>query len=444
MILGDAPCSFFSINAPSSTEGTDNMDRMIDLHAHPSLKMHYLPYLRSTFHAKMYSGPIWNPLSFRYQYGNLKRSPVKVLFCTHYVIERDFVAKGVKPHSRALLWSTAPYYYARIRFAKPWESLLKLMETCEAAVRNTNRWVFGKNPRLVMAKSLADINGLADNEIAVVHAIEGPHVFGYELEKGQTLDDYWQRTLRRLDYLEKRGVAMLTLAHFWDNLFVPQTDGTELIPKVKDNQVVAGRDDLLVYMKRANWRWGDRGRLGEELVRELFRRGILADLSHVQVHAREAIYDIAQEVGRPVIISHVGLKHFYDHEYNLSDEEIKRIHALGGVIGLILSKRLLVDPIDRYGDDGIGIPDLIENMKYIRQLTGDVSAIGIGTDFDGLTHPFKDCYHPGQLHRIIDAMKAHFSPEEIDAILYGNSWRAMENGWGSRRSETPVSLRSAG
>jgi len=410
------------------------MDRIIDLHCHPSMKMHYLPYIGRNFHSLMPTPSGWNPFSFRYQYANLKKSPVKVIVATHYVVEKGFLHQGIKPHSRAFLWSTFPYFYWKMRKAEPWQAVKAMMDTLEAGVRNTNRLVFGDNPKLRMVGSPAEIDALADDEIGVVHAIEGAHVFGYELENGQTLDDYWQRTLRRLDELETRGVSMIGLAHFWDNMFIPQTDGTEVIPKVRNQRVVPGRDDLLVYMKRADWTWGDRQHLGEQLVRELFTRGIVADLTHVQEHAREAILDLAAEYDRPVIYSHVGLKHFFNHEYNVSDDEIRAIHGVGGVIGLIISKRLLVDPIKRYRDNNEGLADLVENMTYIRDLVGDVSCIGLGTDFDGLTHPFADCYHPGMLHDLIRLMKTRFSPEEIDAILYGNALRAFKRGWGKGKS----------
>ncbi|MHA1569070.1 MAG: dipeptidase [Alphaproteobacteria bacterium] len=406
------------------------MNRLIDLHAHPSLKMYYLPYLRATFHAATYTGKHWNPFGFRYQYGNLRRSPTKVLFCTHYVVEKGFLTKGIHPHSRAFLWAAWPYWYGKMRREDPWQALGGMMDKIEKSVPNTNRWVRGDGPRLKMVRNYAEVETLADNEIGLVHAIEGAHVFGYEPEDGQSLDDFWQRTRQRLDQLQARGVAMIGLAHFWDNMFVPQTDGTEAIPKVKNGQVVVGRDDLLFKMQRADWRWDDENKLGETLVRELLERGILLDLTHVQEHAREAIYDLCKEYKRPPILSHVGLKHFHDHEYNLSDDEVRRIHRLGGVIGLILSKRLLVDPLKRHGDNGEGIRDLIENMVYVRDLIGDVSSLGIGTDFDGLTHPFTDCHTPGELPRLIEAMKEFFSEEEIDDILYGNSQRAMKRGWG--------------
>ncbi|NLH49419.1 MAG: hypothetical protein GX444_12585 [Myxococcales bacterium] len=408
----------------------DSTMRMIDLHAHPYLKIANLPFLPNSFHAYTYTNGVWNPLSLEYQYINLKRSPVKILFNTHYIVEQGFLKQGIRWFSRALLWSVAPYHYHKMRAAEPWNTLIAQMNGLEKAIRNTNYLVFGDDPKLRLARSPQDISLLGEKEIAVIHAVEGAHVFGDPEAEGLSPDAFWERTRSRLHYLKERGVVMLTLAHFWDNPFVPQTDAVEMIPKKKNGKVVAGRDDLLFEMKRADWKFGEKNDLGEKLVREMLSIGMLCDLSHVQEEARHRVYDLCEEYHRPVIVSHVGLKKWHDHEYNLADEEIKRVHRLGGVIGLIISKRLLVDAVARYKDDNIGIPLLIDIMRYVKDLVGDVSCLGIGTDFDGLTHPFKDCYNPSHLPRLADAMSREFSREEVDAILYGNSWRAISRGWG--------------
>ena len=405
------------------------MTRMLDFHTHPSLKMHYLPYLRSSFHALVYSGRFWNPLSFRNRYANLNRSPVQVMLCAHYVIERGFVTQGIRWFSRAVCWAAAPWFYGPLRTADPWKTVQKMMNKLEASVDNTNRWAPRNGKRLRLARRFSDLANLKKNEIALIHAIEGAHALGYGPEQGEDLETFWKRVERRLEGLKDRGVCTITLAHFWDSPFCPQTDGTEEVPARVDGAVVGRKDDLLFRMKRASWRWDDPGHLADAITRKLLDLGILIDVSHCQEHARWAVYDMCEQVDRPVVASHVGLQHFFNHEYNLSDEEVRRIHRLGGVVGLILSRRWLVHPIDRYGSDGCGIDDLVANMRYIRELVGDVDCIGIGTDFDGLTDPLKDCETPDQLDRLAQAMPLYFSDEEIDRILFGNGMRVLEKGW---------------
>lgn len=404
------------------------MDRLLDLHAHPSLKMFYLPYLTRTFHAAVAQERFWNPLNFQTRYANLKGSPVRAFCCAHYVIEPCFAKRGIKRLGRTLAWALAPGYYNRLRKADPWVTLLGMMETLEDAVRNTNRWVVGRGKRLRLVTHFEQLRQLPTGEIGVMHAVEGAHALGFRGE-AQSKEEFWEQTKARLAILKQRGVCMIGLSHFYDNEFAPQIDSTELIPKVVKGQVVAVRDDQFYEMKRATWTWGDTRRLAPEFARECLRLGMVLDLVHVQEHARWQIYDLCAEIGRPVVLSHNGLQHFFPHEYNLSDAEVRRIHELGGVIGLILSKRWLRSPEHCHYSGGDGIHELVEVMRYMRDLTGDVSAIAIGTDFDGLTHPFTDCCKPDELGRIAYHMQPHFSPSEIDAILWGNAFRVLERGW---------------
>jgi microsomal dipeptidase-like Zn-dependent dipeptidase len=408
------------------------MTRMIDLHAHPYLKISLFPHLANTFHAFTVNGGVWNPLSFDYQYINLRRSPVKLILNNHYVVERGFALHGLRPIAQAVMTAAFPLLVYRVVTADPWTATVKQMDGLEKAIRNTNRFNLLGGPKLKLVQSYAELGRLADDEIGVAHAIEGPHVFGYGPEKGMTPEAYWERTKKRLHYLRDRGLALLVLAHFWDNPFAPQIDSVEMVPKKKNGKWVRGRDDALFAMRRAAWKWGGHDGLGEKLVREMLTIGVLPDLSHMQEHARWAIYDLCAEYERPVLISHVGVRRYYDHEYNVSDDEIRRVRKLGGVIGMIFSNRLLVDPLDRAKTKGRGIPSLVRAMQHVREVAGDVACLGLGSDFDGFIHPMRDLYNPTHIPRLADAMTAEFSDAEIEAVFYGNSARALERGWGPK------------
>jgi len=406
------------------------MTKLVDLHVHPSLKMYYLPHLRYGFHALVYSGAHWNPLSFRTRYSNLNGSDVKLMMNAHYVIESGFIRHGIVWFARALGWTFIPKWFNKLENSDPYESVLGQMDVLEKGIKRTNRFILGKkSTRLKLVTRPEQIDEITSGEIGIVHTIEGAHALGYQPEEGQSLDEFWEVVKERLAYLKERGVSMITLAHFWDNPFVPQTDGTELIPKKEKGKLVAGRDDLFNHMKRARWVWGDKNKLSEKFTRKLLEMGILIDISHVQEHARQKIYDLCEEYKRPLVASHVGLQHFFNHEYNMSDSEIRRIHKLGGIMGLIFSNRILVDPIKRYKDNGEGIQNIVDNVLYIKNMVGDVSSIGIGTDFDGLTHPFTDLHKYPQLPRLVEALSQHLTDDEIDQIFQGNALRVLRNGW---------------
>ncbi len=410
------------------------MTELIDLHAHPSLKMHYLPYVGKSFHARVPGGPFWNPLSFRTQYANLSRAPLRVMMATHYVIEQGFVRHGLRPRARRIAHWLAPRFYRKLCQADSWQTLLTMMDSLEESVAQTNRRVPKGGRKLRLIRSLAELGQLPADDIALIHAVEGAHALGYGLVPGQDRESFWAQTVARLEILQRRGVCMIGLAHFWDNMFSPQTNGTEIICRKTGAQEQIRPDDELVQMRRATWRWDDDGMLAEPLVRQLLRMGILIDVAHSQPHARRAIYDLCRAEGRPLVASHVGLQHFFAHEYNLADEEILQFHQLGGVLGLILSRRWLASPHDRYHSIGDGFSDLINSILHIKKITGDVSCIGIGTDFDGLIRPINGCRDPSQLPTLAHRLAEHFSAQEIQKIFYDNAYRVLQKGWAGAAS----------
>lgn len=409
---------------------TSENDRIFDLHAHPSLRIHYLPWIARTFHTTpYYSGPHFNPFEFRTTYANLDQSPVKILMNAHYVIEYQFLKTGFTRAARNAFWALAAGYYGSLLLADPWKTLRAMIEDLNVAVTHTNKLVIpGVGHRFRVCTSYAELETLEGDEIGFIHAIEGAHSIAAGLEK-LPREELIAQTRKRLSFLKKHGVACICPSHFFDNPYSPQAESTEIIPKKVRGKVVAVRDSTFFKMQRAGWSWDDKDHVASEFFDELFRMGFVVDLAHTQEAARFRVYELARKWGRPVMLSHVGLKHYFDHEYNVSDDELREVHALGGVVGLILSRRWLVDPETRYYSGNDGISDLMQNMLHMREVCGDINAIAIGTDFDGMTHPFSDCFKPNQLDRVVHAMKAHFNDQEVDQILFGNAMRVMKAAW---------------
>jgi membrane dipeptidase len=77
--------------------------------------------------------------------------------------------------------------------------------------------------------------------------------------------------------------------------------------------------------------WNGINDRGRQLVREMNRLGILIDISHATIPTQEQIVDTS---AAPVVASHVGAKHFSDHQQNLSDDLIKAVAKKGGLIGV--------------------------------------------------------------------------------------------------------------
>jgi len=102
-----------------------------------------------------------------------------------------------------------------------------------------------------------------------------------------------------------RGVRLIGPVHFMDNQFA-------------DSATDLSGSDL-----------GGLTPLGEELVREANRLGMMIDASHAADSALEAIMEISST---PVVLSHTGVSSLYDHPRNISDELLKKVAEDGGVI----------------------------------------------------------------------------------------------------------------
>ncbi len=90
----------------------------------------------------------------------------------------------------------------------------------------------------------------------------------------------------------------------------------------RDNQFADSATDLSAT-------WDGLSPLGEELVREANRLGVVLDGSHA---ADSAVEDMLALSKAPIILSHTGVSALYDHPRNISDALLRKVAAAGGVI----------------------------------------------------------------------------------------------------------------
>ena len=69
--------------------------------------------------------------------------------------------------------------------------------------------------------------------------------------------------------------------------------------------------------------------LGEQMVAEMNRLGIMIDISHP---SKEAIKDMVSLSKAPIIASHSSARALCDHSRNLDDEQLMSIKENGGVV----------------------------------------------------------------------------------------------------------------
>ncbi|MDE9553843.1 membrane dipeptidase, partial [Xenorhabdus bovienii] len=70
---------------------------------------------------------------------------------------------------------------------------------------------------------------------------------------------------------------------------------------------------------------------GADMVRRMEEKSMIIDLAHASTRTIDDILAIAT---RPVVVSHTGVKGTCDNIRNLSDDQLRRIAAMGGLIGI--------------------------------------------------------------------------------------------------------------
>ena len=109
--------------------------------------------------------------------------------------------------------------------------------------------------------------------------------------------------------------------------------------------------------------------LGRRMVEAVNRAGVLMDCSHT---GRRCTFDIMDASSAPVIFSHANPQALVDHGRNITDEQIRRCAATGGVVCVSGVSRFL----DRRAPTAA---DVARHAAYVADLVGPAH-VGIGLD----------------------------------------------------------------
>ncbi|MEZ4768698.1 MAG: membrane dipeptidase [Caldilineales bacterium] len=408
-----------------------NEATVVDLHAHPSLKM-------ALFHhnlARRYgiAPPGFWPLSMRTNFDKLQAGGVDVLLSAAYAPEKPLLEdipllKLMRVTSRSV-WQDLvepPYFDAT-------QTILREFERQIDSYNHGRGW--RRAVRLV--RTVAELNDVLATgpagPIAIVNTLEGAHALegslcnhedrgGHPLSAGAIRDE----VLSNLDSFFRQGVASLTLAHFYPNRVVhpcfpfPET----VLPLVRWRKVVAGFDLSQGLTS-----------LGEAVVERMLELGMLIDVTHSTPVARARIYQIVESKrkGAAVFASHIGARAFKASPYCLEDWELRWIADHGGVAGVIFMNYWLG------AHDRLGLDLVAETIDHIVDVAG-IDAVGFGSDFDGFTDPPDDLVDATQMPRLTEHLLGQARPgnvrryslEDVHKILGGNALRMLREGWGQR------------
>ena len=205
------------------------------------------------------------------------------------------------------------------------------------------------------------------------------------IENGLALDG----KLQNVRHFADRGVVYITLCHNGDNDLCDSARGTAT--------------------------HGGVSAFGAEVIGEMNRLGLMVDLSHA---AESSFYDALDISQTPIVCSHSSCRALCDHPRNLTDEQMRRLAAKGGVMQVTLYNGFLVK------DGEATILDAMRHLEHAISIMG-IDHVGLGTDFDGDggIRGLRDSSELLQFTRQLLARR--YSEQDIQKIWGGNFLRVM-------------------
>ncbi|SPN99279.1 related to Putative dipeptidase ARB_02715 [Cephalotrichum gorgonifer] len=241
---------------------------------------------------------------------------------------------------------------------------------------------------LQYARSSDDVLAAFNNgKIASLIGMEGTHILG--------------NSLSSLRVFAQLGVRYLTLTHTCHSAFASSNgDGSPISPSHEGNRLTA---------------------LGEELVLELNRLGIMVDLSHTSDATAKQAIAISKA---PVIWSHSGSRTMWDHPRNIPDDILRLVgDGPGQNPGVIQSVFYppFIGPVD-----SANVSRVADHIEYIANIVGK-KHVGIGSDFNGMYSSVEGLEDASKYpNLIVEMLERGWTDDETKDLMGRNLMRVMD------------------
>jgi len=153
---------------------------------------------------------------------------------------------------------------------------------------------------------------------------------------------------------------------------------------------------------------------GKEVINLLNERDIIIDVSHLN---EQSFWDVLP-LAKHLIASHSNARAICDHPRNLTDAQAKALVEHGGHIHVVYYPTFI--------RDNAMMDDLVAHVKHLAKIVG-VEHLGLGSDFDGIDATVKGLAHAGEAQNLLEALREHFSIEEVCGIASNNFRRYVKD-----------------
>ena len=163
---------------------------------------------------------------------------------------------------------------------------------------------------------------------------------------------------------------------------------------------------------------------GHDLLKEMDRRGILADVSHLN---DAGFWDVCEHAGLPPIASHSNCRWLCGHFRNLTRDMARAIIDRKGFIGVNFYSRFLCE------DGEATLDDVRRHIDALYELGGE-DVVGFGSDFDGIEVWPKGLANPSDFPNLLDHLARHgYTQAQLEKLAGLNLWRVLKQADCARR-----------
>lgn len=165
---------------------------------------------------------------------------------------------------------------------------------------------------------------------------------------------------------------------------------------------------------------------GLSLVREMNRKGVLCDVSHLN---EAGFWDVIEHSTLPPVASHSNVRALCEHTRNLTDAQIRAVIEKKGYIGVNFYSAFLA------GGRAATLEDVYRHVDAILQLGGE-DVVGFGSDFDGIDAWPEGLANPADFPALLDFLAARggYAPEVLGKIAGGNLFRVLKAAEAARQA----------